>query len=65
MKDMSNEKPMVAICCSTCKHLDKKITEEPCMICSPWCDKWEDKEAKISNDIISHPEVFNNEDNKM
>ena len=33
----------VAICCSTCKHADKKITEEPCFICSPWCDKWEDK----------------------
>ena len=42
-----------AICCSTCKHSDKKITEEPCMICSLWCDKWEDLE------------VFNNEDNKM
>ena len=45
------KKPMVAICCGTCKHLDKKITEEPCLICR-WCDKWEDKEA-------------NGEDNKM
>lgn len=54
MKDMLDKiKPMVAICCSTCKHCDKMITEEPCMICR-WCDQWEDKEVKISN-----------EDNKM
>lgn len=46
------DKPIVAICCGTCKHADKKITDEPCMNCSPWCDKWEDKEA-------------NGEDNKM
>ena len=53
MKDMLDKiKPTVAICCSTCKHCDKKITEEPCMICSPWCDKWEEKEV-------------NGEDNKM
>ena len=29
--------------CSTCKFENNKITEEPCMICSPWCDKWQSK----------------------
>ena len=47
MKDMSDKiKPAVARCCGTCKYADKKITEEPCMLCSPWCDKWEDKEIE-------------------
>lgn len=53
MGDMLDKiKPMVAICCGTCKHSDKKITDEPCMNCNAWCDKWEDKET-------------NGEDNKM
>lgn len=49
------DKPIAAICCSTCKYSDKKITEEPCMTCNPWCDKW--TECK--------PEVVPNEDNKV
>lgn len=49
---MANED---AICCSTCKYADKKITEEPCYQCSPWCDKW----TKCT------PEVVPNENNKM
>ena len=53
MGDMLDKiKPMAAICCGTCKHADKKITDEPCYTCSAWCDKWEDKEV-------------NGEDNKM
>lgn len=27
--------------CDDCKHRDKKLTDEPCMICNPWCNKWE------------------------
>ena len=47
MGDMLDKiKPMVAICCSTCKYADKKITDEPCMNCSPWCDKWIEKEVE-------------------
>lgn len=47
---MDNIKPTVAICCGTCKHADKKITEEPCWICSPWCDKWTEKEVEDGED---------------
>ena len=47
MGDMLDKiKPMAAICCGTCKHADKKITDEPCWICSPWCDKWIEKEVE-------------------
>ena len=26
--------------CANCKHSNKLITDEPCLICS-WLDKWE------------------------
>lgn len=39
------DKPEVAMCCGTCKHCDKKITEEPCMDCR-WCNNWEEQEAE-------------------
>lgn len=34
--------------CSNCKHCDKKITAEPCMICGANCDKWEAKYDKAT-----------------
>lgn len=30
--------------CTTCKYNSKKLTDEPCMTCSPWCSKWEAKD---------------------
>lgn len=30
--------------CNSCKHSDKLITEEPCMICNCWSSKWEEKD---------------------
>lgn len=33
------------ICCGTCKHLGKMLTEEPCYICNNDYDKWERQQA--------------------
>ena len=34
--------------CTTCKYNSKKLTDEPCMTCSPWCNKWEAKDDKAT-----------------
>ena len=41
-KTEKEDKPIIG--CYNCKYCDEKITAEPCMICSPYCDKWEAKE---------------------
>ena len=34
--------------CSTCKYSSKKLTDEPCMTCNPWCNKWEAKDDQAT-----------------
>lgn len=38
-KEPTEDKPITG--CFNCKHNDKYITEEPCMICDMTCNKWE------------------------
>lgn len=41
MPDLLN---MIPECCSSCKHLYKMVTEEPCFVCDNRCkatSKWE------------------------
>lgn len=37
---------MIRKCCSDCKYLYRYITDEPCMICSRFNDKFEPREEK-------------------
>lgn len=46
MIDFDNYKKV----CLTCKHLNKKITEEPCFSCSQSYSLWEYDKYERSND---------------